>query len=112
MRLSKLAVVLLVSLMVWPVVGQVIMNRNLGTEPPSADPAVSTDTTSIEIIEHMFLGLVDLDEVTMAPVPELATSWDVSEDGLTWTYHLRNDVYWVRYDTAVGRVLQETTTLP
>ncbi|MFZ2349353.1 MAG: peptide ABC transporter substrate-binding protein [Candidatus Bipolaricaulis anaerobius] len=112
MRLSKLAVVLLVSLMVWPVMGQVIMNRNLGTEPPSADPAVSTDTTSIEIIEHMFLGLVDLDEVTMAPVPELATSWDVSEDGLTWTYHLRNDVYWVRYDTAVGRVLQETTTLP
>ncbi len=112
MRLSKLAVVLLVSLMVWPVVGQVIMNRNLGTEPPSADPAISTDTTSIEIIEHMFLGLVDLDEVTMAPIPELATSWDVSEDGLTWTYHLRNDVYWVRYDTAVGRVLQETTTLP
>ncbi len=112
MRLSKLAVVLLVSLVVWPVMGQVIMNRNLGTEPPSADPAVSTDTTSIEIIEHMFLGLVDLDEVTMAPVPELATSWDVSEDGLTWTYHLRNDVYWVRYDTAVGRVLQETTTLP
>ncbi|HPD07482.1 MAG TPA: peptide ABC transporter substrate-binding protein [Candidatus Bipolaricaulis sp.] len=112
MRLSKLAVVLLVSLMVWPVMGQVIMNRNLGTEPPSADPAISTDTTSIEIIEHMFLGLVDLDEVTMAPVPELATSWDVSEDGLTWTYHLRNDVYWVRYDTAVNRVLQETATLP
>jgi oligopeptide transport system substrate-binding protein len=112
MRLSKLAVVLLVSLMVWPVMGQVIMNRNLGTEPPSADPAISTDTTSIEIIEHMFLGLVDLDEVTMAPIPELATSWDVSEDGLTWTYHLRNDVYWVRYDTEVGRVLQETASLP
>jgi oligopeptide transport system substrate-binding protein len=90
--------------MVWPVVGQVIMNRNLGTEPPSADPAISTDTTSIEIIEHMFLGLVDLDEVTMAPIPELATSWDVSEDGLTWTYYMRKDVPWVKYDPKTGAV--------
>lgn len=107
MRLSKLAVMLVVGLMAWPVLGQVILDRNLGTEPPSADPAISTDTTSIEIIEHMFLGLVDLDEKTMAPVPELATSWDVQTDGLTWTYHMRKDVYWVRYDAAAGKVVYD-----
>ncbi len=108
MRLSKLAVLLVVGLMVWPALAApVILNRNLGTEPPSADPAISTDTTSIEIIEHMFLGLVDLDENTMAPVPELAKSWDVSEDGLTWTYYLRDDVYWVKYDPKTGKVVYD-----
>ena len=76
MRLNRLAVVLLVGLMAWPVLGQVILDRNLGTEPPTADPALSTDTTSVEIVEQMFLGLVDLDEETMAPVPELATAWE------------------------------------
>lgn len=104
MRLNKVAVVLVVGLMAWPVLGQVILDRNLGTEPPSADPAISTDTTSIEIIEHMFLGLVDLDEETMAPIPELATSWEVSEDGLTWTYHMRQDVMWVKYNPMSGLV--------
>ncbi|GAB4309791.1 MAG: oligopeptide ABC transporter substrate-binding protein OppA [Candidatus Bipolaricaulota bacterium] len=107
MRLSRFAAVLLVGLLAWPVLGQVILNRNLGTEPPSADPAISTDTTSIEIIEHMFLGLVDLDENTMAPVPELATRWEVSEDGLTWTYYMRNDVIWVKYDPQQGKVVPD-----
>ena len=107
MRLNRLAVVLLVGLMAWPVLGQVILDRNLGTEPPTADPALSTDTTSVEIVEQMFLGLVDLDEETMAPVPELATAWEVSEDGLTWTYYLRHCVPWVKYDAAAGEVVYD-----
>ncbi|MBC7084680.1 MAG: hypothetical protein H5T95_14565, partial [Firmicutes bacterium] len=108
MRLGKLAVLLVVGLMVWPAfAAPVILNRNLGTEPPTADPALGEDTTSIEIIEHMFLGLVDLDENTMAPIPELAKSWDVSEDGLTWTFHMRNDVYWVKYDPKIDKVVYD-----
>jgi oligopeptide transport system substrate-binding protein len=67
---------------------------NLATEPPSVDPAVSTDTTSIQVIQALFLGLTDYDDATMAVVPELATSWEASEDGLTYTFHLRNDVVW------------------
>jgi len=44
--------------------------------------------------------------VTSEVIPELATSWEVSDDGLTWTFHLRDDVYWVRYDTATKTVEQ------
>lgn len=72
----------------------VTLQWNLGTEPPTLDPALGTDTTSIWVIEQLFLGLTDYDDETMAVVPELATSWEVSEDGLVWAFHLRKDVYW------------------
>ncbi|MCR4392632.1 MAG: peptide ABC transporter substrate-binding protein [Candidatus Acetothermia bacterium] len=110
MKWSKIAVLAIagLSLMVWPALAaKVVLNRNLGTEPPTADPALATDTTSVEIIENMFLGLVDLDEVDMHPIPELATSWTVSEDGLTWTFSMRNDVYWVKYDPKKGEVVYD-----
>jgi len=67
---------------------------NLGTEPPTLDPALGTDTTSILVIEQLFLGLTDFNDETMEIVPELATSWEVSEDGLVWAFHMRKDVYW------------------
>ena len=85
---------------------KVTLNWNLGTEPPTADPALATDTTSVDLDEQLFLGLTDFDDVTSEVIPELATSWEVSDDGLTWTFHLRDDVYWVRYNTATKEVEQ------
>jgi oligopeptide transport system substrate-binding protein len=72
----------------------VTVNLNLGTEPPTLDPALATDTTSVDVIENLFLGLTDYDDETMEVIPELATSWEVSEDGLVWAFHLRKDVKW------------------
>jgi oligopeptide transport system substrate-binding protein len=72
----------------------VTLQWNLATEPPTLDPALGTDTTSIWVIEQLFLGLTDYDDETMEVVPELATSWEVSEDGLVWAFHLRKDVKW------------------
>lgn len=40
---------------------------------------------------QIYLGLVDLD-TALRPVPRLAKSWSVSEDGLRWTFNLRSDV--------------------
>ena len=91
-----------------PVPGEekVTLHVNLGTEPPTADPSLATDTTSVAVIEHLFLGLTDLDDQTYAPVPELATKWEVSEDGLEWTFYMRDDVTWVKYNPATGEVEQ------
>ena len=72
----------------------VTVNLNLGTEPPTLDPALATDTTSVAVIENLFLGLTDFDDYTTEVVPELATSWECSEDGLIWVFHLRKDVNW------------------
>lgn len=75
----------------------VTLNINAGTEPPSLDPSLGTDTTSIGIINEMFLGLTELDPETQEATPELATEWSASEDGLTWTFNLRDDVPWVMF---------------
>lgn len=77
--------------------GPVVLNMNAGTEPPSLDPSLATDTTSIGIINEMFLALTELDPDTQEATPELATDWSVSDDGLTWTFNLRTDVPWVVY---------------
>ena len=70
----------------------------IGSEPPSLDPCLATDSISIDMVENLFLGLTDLafDVFTNETVvmPELATSWEVSEDGLVWAFHMRKDVKW------------------
>ncbi|MFN2154312.1 MAG: ABC transporter substrate-binding protein, partial [Anaerolineae bacterium] len=80
----------------------VTLNWNLGAEPPQVDPALSTDTTSVQVDEMLFLGLTDFDDVTSEVIPELATDWSVSDDGLVWTFNMRDDVPWVRYNPATG----------
>ena len=60
----------------------VTLNINAGTEPPSLDSSLGTDTTSIGIINEMFLGLTELDPENQEATPELATDWSVSDDGL------------------------------
>ena len=72
----------------------ITVNLNLGTEPPTIDPALATDLVSVDVIEQLFLGITDYDDRTMAVIPELATSWKVSKDGLVWTFRLRKDVKW------------------
>ena len=62
------------------------------------DPAIAADNASVNVIENLFLGLTDLDPITNESRPELATYWETSADGLTWTFHLRDDVMWMRYD--------------
>lgn len=59
------------------------LNYNLYTEPPTIDPALSTDTTSVQCVELLFLGLTDFDDETLEVIPELATEWSASADGLT-----------------------------
>ena len=67
---------------------------NLGTEPPTLDPALATDSVSINLVENLFVGLTNFNLVTSEVEPELATSWDVSPDGTVYTFHLRDDVKW------------------
>lgn len=63
------------------------------------DPQRADDSVSIAVIENLFLGLTDYDPMVPGNVrAELATAWDVSDDGLVWTFTLRDDVPWVRWD--------------
>jgi oligopeptide transport system substrate-binding protein len=74
------------------------INLNLETEPPTADPALTTDMPSIQVVELLFLGLTDFEDRTLETIPELATQWTVSADGLVWTFKMRQDVQWVHWN--------------
>jgi oligopeptide transport system substrate-binding protein len=68
-----------------------------GAEPPSLDPGLATDTTSANVILNLMDPLVVLDE-NLEPQPNLAESWEVSPDGMTVTYTLRQDGAWTNGD--------------
>ena len=79
------------------------INLNHGTEPPSVDPNLATDTTSVDCTNMLFMGLTKLDIETSQPKAWLASEWKVTADGLTWTFKMRKDVFWVHYDPATGK---------
>jgi len=62
-----------------------------GIDPLTLDPAVAGEMTSHEYITQIFSGLVRLDD-NLEPVPDIAKGWDTSQDGKTYTFHLRRDV--------------------
>jgi peptide/nickel transport system substrate-binding protein len=58
----------------------------------SLDPVLATDSESIEVGGLIYEGLVGWRAGTTELEPRLATSWQVSEDGLKWTFNLRSNV--------------------
>jgi len=62
-----------------------------GIDPWTLDPAVSSEMTSHEYIMQLFSGLVCLDD-NLEPAPDIARDWDISSDGTTYTFYLRDDV--------------------
>ena len=62
-----------------------------GIDPWTLDPAISGEATSHEYIVQLFSGLVRLDD-NLEPAPDIAQSWQISNDGRTYTFYLRQDV--------------------
>ena len=69
------------------------LNVMLETPVESLDPQQATDGTSFEVIADYTDGLMQMDADGKA-VNALADRVDVSEDGLTYTFHIRNDANW------------------
>src|SRR5471032_560595 len=65
-----------------------------GAEPESLDPAIITGQPEFRIVIGMFEGLTRLDPKTARAIPGLAQSWEMSPDGLTYTFHLRTNLLW------------------
>jgi len=73
---------------------EVVIRLSTTSEPTTLDPNLAEDYYSITPVEQMFLGLTNINNETAEIEPELAESWETSEDGLTWTFNLRDDVLW------------------
>src|SRR5918999_2611191 len=62
----------------------------LYTDPPTLEPHLTTDASSSGLVQEIFGGLVTLN-LEYEPVPDLAERWDISDDRLVYTFHLRQD---------------------
>lgn len=60
----------------------------------SLNPFKAVEVPSYEVVNMQYNLLVQFSQEDLSPVPGLAESWEASEDGLTWTYHLNPDATW------------------
>jgi len=67
-------------------------HRSIG-DASNLIPIISSDSSSHEVAGFIYNGLVKYDK-DYTIVGDLAESWEVSEDNLTFTFHLRKDVKW------------------
>jgi oligopeptide transport system substrate-binding protein len=66
---------------------EAVLNWNIGADPKTIDPVLNGASDGGDVINQTFEGLVREKSGTI--YPGLAESWDVSEDGMTVTFHLR-----------------------
>ncbi|QQE74856.1 peptide ABC transporter substrate-binding protein [Brevibacillus composti] len=69
--------------------GPKVLRLNMHAEPPTADPALAEDSTSGALLRATFDGLTRIGE-DGKPHESVAEKIDISEDGLTYTFHLRD----------------------
>ncbi len=72
--------------------GRTVFRYNESAGITSLDPAFARDQSNIWACNQLYNGLVELDE-NLKVKPCIAKSWEISQDGLQYTFHLRNDVF-------------------
>lgn len=70
-----------------------IIKYNLGADPKTLDPALNAAVDGATVLSNAFEGLMRLDE-NDKPIAGVAEKWQVSSDGLEYTFNLRKDAKW------------------
>ncbi|MBK3744782.1 peptide ABC transporter substrate-binding protein [Paraburkholderia aspalathi] len=76
---------------------EVVLNRGNDTDPATLDHHRTSTVAEGNVLRDLYDGLVIQDADGKA-IPGVAKSWDVSEDGKTYTFHLRDDAKWSNGD--------------
>jgi len=70
-----------------------VLHRGTTADPPSLDPTLATGTLATGILLDLVTGLLTRD-ASSEPVPGVAESWRISEDGTVYTFTLRDGLRW------------------
>jgi peptide/nickel transport system substrate-binding protein len=70
-----------------------VLKLRIGGEPSLLNPILSTDTASSTVEQFIFNGLMKVNP-DLELVPDLAISYEISEDGKAYTFVLKDNVYW------------------
>ena len=79
----------------------VVLNRGNGGEPSTLDPHRNEDDGGGNILRDLYEGLTT-DDPAAQVVPGTASSWEISADGLVYTFELREDARWSNGDAVVA----------
>ncbi|HET6487960.1 MAG TPA: peptide ABC transporter substrate-binding protein [Spirochaetia bacterium] len=120
MRKSRLLLVVLAALALPALAFATEINIRMAVNPDTLDPTLVYTGDVNFITKMLFVNLCDFDETRAVPTPDLAKSWEVSKDGLVWTFHLRNDVQWTNgrpvtardVEYSMKRILDPATASP
>lgn len=82
--------------------GGILIGTNFGGDPTNMNPLISNNTVELALNEFLFPSLYNIDPETRAPMRAgrndqdngLALDWAISDDGLVYTFTLRDDVTW------------------
>ena len=93
LAVALVAVTLLVPAMAESGEGKVIITA-IADDPEQMDPTLNSYSRSSRVLQNLFKGLYKLDADGTTYVPAMAESCDISEDGLTYTFTLRDGLKW------------------
>ena len=71
-----------------------LLTQSAISGPKTFNLAISTETSSTEILGYLFEGLTESSWLTAQMEGNLAERWESSDDGLVWTFYLRQGVTW------------------
>ncbi|MBP8257153.1 MAG: peptide ABC transporter substrate-binding protein [Opitutaceae bacterium] len=71
-----------------------VLHRGIGPDLSDLDPQLGTGPGDYSVLSALFEGLIAEDPMDLSPAPGVAESWNVSADGLTYTFHLRSNARW------------------
>ncbi len=80
-----------------------VFHISIGSEPTDLDPHTVTGLGDAKVIQSLFDPLVSFEPVTLKPVPALAERWEISADGLTYTFYLRANAKWSNGDPVTAQ---------
>jgi oligopeptide transport system substrate-binding protein len=74
------------------------LHQNIGAEPQDLDPHLMQANPHFNVLMALYEGLTGYDPKDLHPVPGVADRWEVSADGLVYTFHLRAEAQWSNGD--------------